>query len=56
MLNAEPKIVWLDADWTLSQFGQNRTIAIAVYQQFVMQGKGLPDPKEKTKCQIDVSR
>lgn len=52
MLNAEPETVWLDADWTLSQFGQNRTKAIAAYQQFVMQGKGLPDPKEKTKLQM----
>ena len=52
MLNAEPETAWLDADWTLSQFGQNRTKAIAAYQQFVMQGKGLPDPKEKTKFQM----
>jgi REP-associated tyrosine transposase len=52
MLNPELETVWLDADWTLGQFGQNRTKAIAAYQQFVMQGKGLPDPKEKTKHQM----
>ncbi len=52
MLNTELETVWLDADWTLGQFGQNRTKAIAAYQQFVMQGKGLPDPKEKTKHQM----
>ena len=43
---------WLDVDWTLSQFGQSRTKAITAYKKFVMEGKGLPDPKEKVKHQM----
>ena len=47
---------WLDVDWTLSQFGKNRDKAIAAYQQFVMEGKGLPDPKEQTKHQMFLGK
>ena len=47
---------WLDVDWTLSQFGKNRDKAIAAYQQFVMDGKGLPDPKEQTKHQMFLGK
>ena len=52
MMGAETERQWLDVDWTLSQFGKNRGEAIAAYQQFVMEGKGLPDPKEQTKYQM----
>ena len=43
---------WLDVDWTLSQFGTDRKKAIAAYRHFVMQGKGLPDPKIQVKHQL----
>jgi hypothetical protein len=43
---------WLDVDWTLSQFGTERTIAITAFRQFVLQGKGLPDPKAQVKHQL----
>lgn len=52
MISAEKESRWLDVDWTLSQFGQNRTKAIPAYRQFVMEGKGLPDPKEQIKHQM----
>jgi putative transposase len=51
-VNAETGSRWLDVDWTLGQFKQNRTTAIAAYRQFVMQGKGLPDPKGKVRHQM----
>ena len=46
----------MDVDWTLSQFGKKRENAIAAYQQFVMEGKGLPDPKEQTKYQMFLGK
>jgi len=52
MTNAEIERRWLDVDWTLGQFGENRAKAIAAYRQFVMAGKGLPDPKEQVKHQM----
>lgn len=52
MVKSETKNQWLDVDWTLSQFGQSRSQAISGYQKFVLQGKGLPDPKEQVKHQM----
>jgi REP element-mobilizing transposase RayT len=52
MIHAEREHQWLDVDWTLSQFGHDRTQAIAAYRQFVMAGKGLPDPKVQVKHQM----
>lgn len=52
MINAETESRWLDVDWTLSQFGKNRTEAIATYRQFVMEGKGLADPKGQVRHQM----
>ncbi len=43
---------WLDVDWTLSQFGTDRTKAIAAFRQFVLQGNGLADPKGQVKNQM----
>lgn len=43
---------WLDVDWTLSQFGTERTKAINAFRQFVLQGKGLADPKAQIKNQL----
>jgi putative transposase len=52
MTNAEIERRWLDVDWTLGQFGENRVQAIDAYRQFVMAGKGLPDPKEQVRHQM----
>jgi REP element-mobilizing transposase RayT len=52
MVKSETKNQWLDIDWTLSQFDQSRTKAISAYQKFVLQGKGLSDPKEQVKHQM----
>jgi len=52
MIGADTESQWLDVDWTLSQFGKDRTQAISAYRQFVMEGKGLPDPKEQVKHQM----
>ena len=52
MIGADTESQWLDVDWTLSQFGKNRTQAISAYRQFIMEGKGLPDPKEQVKHQM----
>jgi REP element-mobilizing transposase RayT len=43
---------WLDADWLLNQFGRQRIRARQKYQQFVMEGKGLPSPLEATRHQL----
>lgn len=43
---------WLDTDWLLGQFGTQRGEAIRSYRQFVMAGKGLPSPLEKTRHQL----
>ena len=52
MISTEKESRWLDVDWTLSQFGQNRTKAISAYRQFVLEGQGFPDPKEQIKHQM----
>lgn len=43
---------WLDTDWLLGQFGTQRAAARRAYQQFVMQGRGLPSPLLATKHQL----
>ena len=52
MIGVEEEKRWLDVDWTLSQFGQNRTQSIPIYRQYVMDGKGLADPKKQVKHQM----
>ena len=52
MLGADTENEWLDVDWTLSQFGTDRKQATSAYRRFVMEGKGLPDPKEQIKHQM----
>jgi putative transposase len=42
----------LDVNWTLNQFGTDRTKAIASFRQFVWQGQGLADPKVQVKNQL----
>ena len=48
-VNLEPANPWHDVDCTLSQFGAERSEAIAAFRKFVLQGKGLPDPKLQVK-------
>jgi putative transposase len=36
----------------LGQFGENKTKAIAAYRQFVIKGKGVPDPKGQVRHQM----
>lgn len=43
---------WLDTEWLLGQFGSLRGEALKSYRQFVMAGKGLPSPLEKTRHQL----
>lgn len=43
---------WLDADWLLSQFGNQRDDAIQSYRMFVMAGKGLPSALQHTRHQL----
>jgi putative transposase len=52
MTNAGIERRWLDVDWTLGQFGENRAKAIEAYRKFVVAGKGLPDPKEQVRHQM----
>ena len=52
MIGAGTEYRWLDVDWTLNQFGKHRTQAISAYRKFVMEGKGLPDPKREIKHQM----
>ncbi len=56
MIGVEEKQGWLDVDWILSQFGQNRTPAISACRRFIMAGKGLSDPSKQVKHQMFLGR
>lgn len=43
---------WLDTEWLLNQFGTERSRAVEAYQQFVLSGRDLPDPKLKIRHQL----
>lgn len=43
---------WLDTEWLLGQFASQRGEALQSYRQFLMAGKGLPNPLEKTRHQL----
>lgn len=45
---------WLDSDWLLRQFGQQRAAAWRAYQQFVLQGCCLPSPLLQTEHQLPL--
>lgn len=47
-----PAPPWLETDWTLTQFGKNRTAARDSYRKFVADGKGLPSPLVEVQGQI----
>ena len=47
---AAPK--WLDCDWLLNQFGATRSEAIAGYQRFIAEGRGLGSPLEQVRNQL----
>lgn len=44
--------IWLDTDWTLAQFGKQRTLARRAFQRFVMEGKDLASPLLATRHQL----
>jgi putative transposase len=44
--------VWLDTDWLLAQFGQQRTHAVQAYIRFVRDGMGQPSPWEDLRHQV----
>ncbi len=48
----QPQPEWLDCDWLLNQFGSTRSIAIAGYQAFIAQGRGVSSPLEQVKNQL----
>jgi hypothetical protein len=43
---------WLDTDWLLGQFGEERMPAIGAYRQFVLAGKGAPSPLNQVRHQM----
>lgn len=47
-----PAPVWLDTDWLLGQFGDERQPAIAGYRQFVLAGVGDPSPLNRVRHQV----
>lgn len=52
MIGQEIKPIWLNNEWLLARFGQNKLAAIEAYKQFVSEGKGLPSPWEQLKNQV----
>lgn len=52
IMGLAPTAEWLDTDWLLNQFGRQRKLARLNYHKFIMQGKGLPSPLEKTRHQL----
>jgi putative transposase len=49
---AEPAPAWLETDWLLSQFGQDRRQAVRSYGQFVAEGVGAGSPWREVRNQI----
>jgi putative transposase len=47
-----PAPAWLDTDWLLSQFGEQRGQAVHAYRQFVAAGRGLESPMADLRHQI----
>ena len=52
MTGAAPAPAWLQTDWILGQFGQQRSEAMARYRDFVRAGVGLPGLWEGLRGQI----
>lgn len=46
------KPIWLNTEWLLAGFGQQKLKAIEAYKRFVSEGKGQPSPWEQLKSQI----
>jgi len=43
---------WLDTEWLLCQFGNERQPAIAAYRRFVMEGLDRPSPLDRVRHQV----
>ena len=52
MVGAEPAPVWLEIDWVLGQFGEERAQARAGYAAFVRQGVGQPSVWDGLRHQV----
>lgn len=52
MMGQEPTPSWLQTDWVLGQFAQDRAEAIVRYRDFVRAGVGLPSLWDKLRGQI----
>jgi putative transposase len=52
IFSAEKPPVWLDTDWLLSQFGDERGAAVEAYREFVQHGLGRESPLIETRHQI----
>ena len=52
MVGAEPAPVWLETDWVLGQFGEERAQARAGYAAFVRQGVGQPSVWDGLRHQV----
>lgn len=52
MVGAEPAPVWLEIDWVLGQFGEERALARAGYAAFVRQGVGQPSVWDGLRHQV----
>jgi REP element-mobilizing transposase RayT len=50
--NEAPRPPWLNVAWLLSQFGQNESLAIEAYRQFVQEGTQAPSPWAMLQGQI----
>jgi len=52
MIGSAPAPAWLETDWLLGQFGEERSVAQAGYAAFVRQGIGLPSVWEDLRHQV----
>ena len=52
MVGAEPAPVWLEIDWVLGQFGEERMQARAGYAAFVREGVGQPSVWDGLRHQV----
>ncbi|WP_259516323.1 hypothetical protein [Shewanella baltica] len=43
---------WLEVDWLLAAFGEQKGTAFELYQQFISEGKNQPSPWQQLKNQI----
>lgn len=52
MIDAASAPAWLDTEWLLGQFADERLAAISRYREFVLEGQGLASPLGDTRHQL----